>query len=196
MPRALKNLPAHSIFAFNALELHLLQRALCFGDEVHVLHLAFLERYRPVGIVASDGCGNGEPSRQFGINDHLAGIADPELREDSSEECLTGVQCQHSCIQHLARPVGQAMLDTILPAPEDSAPLRLCVRNPPASRPDQGIDIGIVERLAVEHVADGGGRRLLEFLVLQLEPHIGRLLDMMNDMMYDMLHENNGDQSD
>ena len=30
------------------------------------------------------------------------------------------------------------------------------------------IDVRIVVRLAVEHVADGGGRRLLEFLVLEL----------------------------
>ena len=53
-----------------------------------------------------------------------------------------------------------------------------------------------MERLAVEHVADSGGRRLLEFLVLALELRIGRPLDLMYAIIYDMLHETDGDQSD
>ena len=39
----------------------------------------------------------------------------------------------------------------------------------PASTWIDRINIGIVERLADEHVADGGGRRFLESLVLEFE---------------------------
>lgn len=57
---------------FDQPELRLVHIALCFGDEIDMLDLTFVEGDRPVGIIVLRRRRNIEVVRKFNVNGHSA----------------------------------------------------------------------------------------------------------------------------